>query len=155
MATEQALLALVSYQRYLADKSSIFNMDDSPVSDVSKGAGYEYKILLDGRYLTFDQPPVNRSGRILVPMRAIFEALGANVDWDKDNRKVTGTAKESKIQLVIGDSTAYINDKPVLLDVPAVIENGRTLVPVRFISESLDAEVDWDGNKKTVIIITE
>lgn len=155
MATEQALLALVSYQRYLADKSSIFDMDDSPVSDVSKGAGYEYKILLDGRYLTFDQLPVNRSGRILVPMRAIFEALGANVDWDKDNRKVTGTAKKSKIQLVIGDSTAYINDKPVPLDVPALIENGRTLVPVRFISESLDAEVDWDGNKKTVVIITE
>ena len=154
MATEQALLALVSYQRLLAEKDSLFRMKDVAGPSDSEGAGYEYKVLLNGRYLVFDQPPINRNDRILVPMRAIFEALGADVDWDDGLRKVTGTMEDRQVQLIIGDNTAYINATPVLLDVPAMIENSRTLVPVRFISESLDADVDWDGTTKTAIIKT-
>ncbi len=152
MATEQAMLALVSYQRLLAGKNSLFRMKDAGISE---GAGYEYKVLLNGRYLTFDQPPVNRNRRILVPMRVIFEALGADVDWDPELRKVTGTLGERRIELTVGENTAYIDGEPTLLDVPAVIENRRTLVPVRFISESLDAKVDWDASTNTAIIVKE
>ncbi len=154
MATEQAMMALVSYKRLLEEKESFFRMKDLADSFDSEGAGYEYKVLLNGKYLVFDQPPINRNGRILVPMRAIFEALGADVEWDNTLRKVTGTMEGRQVQLIIGDPTAYVNETPVLLDVPAVIENGRTMVPVRFISESLDAEVSWDGTTNTAIIKT-
>ncbi len=155
MATEQALLALVSYQRLLAGKEHLFRMGDVAGLSDSEGANYEYKILLNGKYLTFDQPPTNRKGRILVPMRAIFEALGADVEWNNDLRNVTGIIEGRQVRLAIGDNTAYVNGVPVSLDVPAVIEGGRTLVPVRFISESLDAEVTWDGKTNTAIIIKE
>lgn len=154
MATEQALLALVSYQRLLSGKEPLFRMADVSALADSEGANYEYKILLNGKYLTFDQPPINRNGRILVPMRAIFEALGADVAWDNNLRRATGTMEGRQVRLTIGNNTAYVNGEPVLLDVPAVIEGGRTLVPVRFISESLNAEVGWDGNTKTVTIVT-
>lgn len=150
MATEQALLALVSYERLLAGKDPLFRMKDV----AGEGAGYDYKVMLNGKYLVFDQPPINRNGRILVPMRAIFEALGADVDWDNNLRRVTGTMEGREVQLTIGDTTAYINGTPALLDVPATIENSRTLVPVRFISESLDAEVNWDKITNTAIIKT-
>jgi len=150
MATEQALLALVSYERLLAGKDPLFRMKDV----AGEGAGYDYKVMLNGKYLVFDQPPINRNGRILVPMRAIFEALGADVDWDNGLRRVTGTMEGREVQLTIGDTTAYINGTPALLDVPAMIENSRTLVPVRFISESLDADVNWDRTTNTAIIKT-
>ncbi len=150
MATEQALLALVSYERLLAGKDALFRMKDV----AGEGAGYDYKVMLNGKYLVFDQPPINRNGRILVPMRAIFEALGADVDWDNNLRRVTGTMEGREVQLTIGDTTAYINGTPALLDVPAMIENSRTLVPVRFISESLDADVNWDRTTNTAIIKT-
>lgn len=154
MATEQAMLALVAYQRLQANESPIFHMKDSSESDISEGSSYEYKVLLNGKYLTFDQPPINRNSRILVPMRGIFEALGADVQWDNDLRKVTGILGDRKVQLVIGEKTAYINDNPISLDVPAIIVNSRTMVPVRFISESLNANVDWDAKTNTAIIVT-
>ncbi|HAF59928.1 MAG TPA: copper amine oxidase, partial [Clostridiales bacterium UBA9856] len=110
-------------------------------------------MLLNGRYLTFDQPPINRNGRVLVPMRAIFEALGADVDWDNNLRRAIGTLGARQVQLTIDSKTAYINGEPVELDVPAVIESSRTLVPVRVVSEGLDAKVDWDGITNTVIIV--
>ena len=159
MPTEQALLALVSYQRLLAGESPIFRMKDVGANGGSgganEGANYEYKVLLNGRYLTFDQPPINRNGRVLVPMRAIFEALGADVDWDNNLRRAIGTLGARQVQLTIDSKTAYINGEPVELDVPAVIENSRTLVPVRVVSEGLDAKVDWDGITNTVIIVKE
>ncbi len=76
------------------------------------------------------------------------------MDWDNNLRRVTGTMEGREVQLTIGDTTAYINGTPALLDVPATIENSRTLVPVRFISESLDAEVNWDKITNTAIIKT-
>lgn len=154
MATEQALLALTSYKRLISKENSLFDMGDVSKSDSSAGADYKYKILLNGEYLTFDQPPINRDSRILVPMRAIFEALGADVQWDNDLRKATGVLENSNVSLIIGSKTAYANGKAIELDTPAIIENKRTLVPVRFISESLNAVVDWDSDTNTAVITT-
>lgn len=155
MATEQAMMALVSYERLLAQKNSFFKMEDLVGSPTSQGASYRYKVLLNGNYLTFSQPPINISGRILVPMRGIFEALGAKVDWDGRLRLVTGTFHERIIRLTVGESVAKVDGSEVKLEVPAVIENGSTLVPLRFISESLKAQVNWDPKTNTAIIIKE
>ena len=142
MATEQATLALVSYRRFQEGASSLFDMKDV----------YDYRVRLNSAYLLFDQAPVNQEGRILVPMRGIFEALGAEVSWNDKTKTATGMLGDRQVSLTVGEATAYVDGSAIELDVPAVIVNGRTLVPVRFIAESLNARVDWYGETKTVEI---
>lgn len=112
------------------------------------------KVSVDGDYLSFDQPPILANERTLVPFRAIFEKLGASVDWDGKTQTVTAVKGETEITLKIGESAIYVNGEKKELDVASQIVNDRTLVPVRAISESLGCEVGWDGDTKTVIIKT-
>ena len=116
------------------------------------GAAESIKVNLNGSPLAFDQPPIIENGRTLVPMRAIFEGLGAQVGWDGASGTVTGTQDGLVVVLKIGDTQALVNGNPVILDVPAKILGGRTLVPLRFIAESMGAKVDWDGRTSTVSI---
>lgn len=96
--------------------------------------------------------PVVKNGRTLVPVRAIFESMGATVDWDGKTKTVIGKTEDKIIKLVIGNKTALVNSKKVELDVPAKIINGSTMVPARFVAESLGAEVGWDNNTKSVLV---
>lgn len=112
-------------------------------------------VTLDGTVLTFDQNPVIIDGRTLVPLRGIFEAMGATVDWNEETRCVTATKGETTVLLTIGDNTIYRNGEAVALDVPAQIVNSRTLVPARAVSESFGARVDWNGETRNVIISTD
>lgn len=95
--------------------------------------------------------------RTMVPMRKIFELLGASVEWDGTNRIVTGTKNDISIKLQIDNKTATktINgvEENILLDTAPTIVNDRTMVPLRFIAESLDKQVGWDGANRTAIII--
>ncbi|MEW6573430.1 MAG: stalk domain-containing protein [Bacillota bacterium] len=109
-------------------------------------------VLVDGERLSCDVPPVIEQGRTLVPLRAIFEALGATVDWDGTTRTVTGRKGTTTVKLVVGQKTAYVNGEAVTLDVPARIISGRTMVPLRFVGESLGARVEWDGTAPRVIV---
>lgn len=113
------------------------------------------KVKVNDKPIIFDVAPVISEGRTLVPLRYIFEALGAEVKWDAATRTVTGIKGSDEIVLKIDSKDAVVNGETRKLDVPATILNGRTLVPARFISESLGAEVLWDGDSKTVIIKTE
>ena len=112
-------------------------------------------VLLNGESITFDQPPIIIDGRTLVPLRAIFEALGATVEWDGNTQTVTATRDNTVIKITIGDNKLYVNNNVTVLDVPAQIVNDRTLVPVRAVSEAFGCNVDWDGNTKTVSIVSE
>jgi hypothetical protein len=112
----------------------------------------EITVLLDGKQLFFDQTPVIEDGRTLVPLRKIFEALGAVVDWQDETQTVTAEKDGKKVSLTIGDKSASVDGKTVTLDVPAKIANGRTLVPARFVAESLGCAVDWDNDLQTVLI---
>ena len=112
----------------------------------------EIKIMLNGKALTMDQPPVIVDSRTLVPLRAIFEGLGATVTWDDSTKTATGIKDGKEIKITIDNTVAKVDGKDVTLDVPAQIISSRTMVPVRFISESLGCKVDWDGNTRTVII---
>jgi uncharacterized protein YkwD len=111
-------------------------------------------VQVNGRPLDLDVPPLIEAGRALVPMRAIAESLGAFVGWDAVARRVTILFNKDELTLVIDNDIAYMNDLPRQLDAPARIVDGRTLVPARFISESLHAEVDWNDVTRTVIITT-
>ncbi|OME95933.1 hypothetical protein BK124_19785 [Paenibacillus amylolyticus] len=102
-------------------------------------------VTLDGKLITFpDQDPLQQSGRVMVPVNAILEALGAEVTWDKTAKSVTAVLNNQTLVLKIGSSTATVNGETLEIDAPAIIQNSRTLVPVRFISEGLGLTVDWD-----------
>jgi len=113
------------------------------------------KVLLNGTEIAFDQPPIIEEGRTLVPMRAIFEAMGATVDWNGDTRTVTGTKDDIVVMMQIGNNVITKNGQEIMLDVPPQIVNDRTLVPVRAVAESFNAQVDWNGETRTVIIAAE
>lgn len=100
----------------------------------------------------FDQPPTIVNDRTLVPLRAIFEAMGAEVNWDPATRTVTAVRGEDKLSLVIDTNIINKNGKDFEIDVPAMIIGDRTMVPARAIAESLGASVDWNPHTRTVII---
>lgn len=103
----------------------------------------EDRLFIHGKTMKFDVPPVIREGRTLVPVRAISEGLGAQVDWNQDLKKVTVTKDGKVIELILGSNVVTVNGQPHQLDVPAQLMNNRTLVPIRFISEILGVSVDY------------
>lgn len=109
-------------------------------------------VVIDGQQQTYDQPPVVINGRTLVPLRGIFEALNANVNWDGSTQTVTAQKADTTITLQIGSTNATKNGDSITLDEAAQIMNGRTMVPVRFVGESLGANVNWDGVKNSIVI---
>jgi len=112
-------------------------------------------VLLNGKTLSFPQPPIIESGRTLVPMRVIFEELGATVDWDGATRTITATAQDLIIIMQVGNNVFTRNGEEVTLDVAPKIVNGSTLVPVRAVAESFDADVRWNQLASIVTIQVE
>ncbi len=112
----------------------------------------QISVIVNSKQVQFDVPPVIENGRTLVPLRAIFEALGAVVSWEPSTRTVTGVKGTKTIILTIDRTDATVNGIQKALDVPATIRNNRTLVPLRFISESLGSIVSWDGTSRTATI---
>ena len=115
-------------------------------------AAEQIKITVDGKVLPLDVPPTVVNGRTLIPLRAIFESLGATIQWDDKSKTVKGEKGDTKIILTIGKKTATVNEQAKSLDVPGIIKDSRTMVPARFIAESLGAKVDWNGSTQTVMI---
>jgi len=109
-------------------------------------------VFYNGEKIRFDQIPVIEEGRTLVPLRAIFEKLGAEVSWNGDTRTVKAVKGDIQVELTVDDVKAKKNGEIVELDVPAKIVGGRTLVPVRFVSDCFDVHVDWDETMKQVVL---
>ena len=112
-------------------------------------------LYVDTDKIETDVPPVIVNNRTLVPVRAIFEAIGATVEWDNDTRTATGTLGDTVVVIQIDNTTAYVNGVPKTLDVPAQIINNRTMVPARFVSEALDCDVTWNGATQTAAVANE
>jgi len=110
--------------------------------------------LVDGKKVTLDVAPVIVNGRTLVPVRFISEALGAEVGWDGASRTVAITLGNKKIMLQLDSSAAMVNGKQVVMDVPAMTMKGRTMVPIRFVSESLDLDVTFDNATREITIMS-
>lgn len=112
-------------------------------------------LVVDGEKLELDVSPQVVEQRTLVPLRAIFEKLGATVEWDQATQTATATKGADEVRITIDSTTAYVNDQAQTLDVPAMAIDGRTLVPVRFVSEALQADVQWIQETQTVQITTQ
>jgi N-acetylmuramoyl-L-alanine amidase len=128
--------------------------EQSGNSDVQTPVGSNQNpvVYLNGKKLNFDVEPIIENGRTMVPLRAIFEALGAQVDWDNDTRTVTAIKDDTTVVLPIGSTKPTVNGKEWPLDVPAKISQNRTLAPVRFVGEAFGSSVGWDAVARTVSI---
>lgn len=109
-------------------------------------------IWIDEEMIVYDVAPMIRNERTVLPIRVIAEALGASVAWNEPAQKVTIIKGDTVIEPFINQPYALVNGTPVQLDAPAFIENSRTYLPIRFISENLGASVVWDGLARTVTI---
>ncbi|AEI45360.1 hypothetical protein KNP414_06841 [Paenibacillus mucilaginosus KNP414] len=112
------------------------------------------KVDLNGSAVRFDTFPVLNGNTAMVPMRRIFELLGADMEWDESTSTVMAVKGETMIRITIGSDSASIGDRQVPLDKPATLVDGLTLVPVRFIAETFGAEVVWDEVTHTIQITT-
>lgn len=110
------------------------------------------RVIVDGSPVAFDQPPIVTGGRVLVPLRGVFEQLGAFVQWNPANGTILATRADSEVRLTLGSRIAFVNGSQVRLDVPALVVAGRTLVPLRFVGEAMGAYVQWDAAGRTVYV---
>ena len=111
-------------------------------------------VTYDGENISFDVQPEIVDDRVMVPMRTIFETFGAKVKWDSDTQTITAKKKSKTIQMTIGSSDMIKNDETYSFDVSPIIEDGRTLVPIRAISDMLGLDVEWNEKNNTVTITT-
>lgn len=109
-------------------------------------------IVFNGKIVKYDVPPIIQKGVTLVPLRVILETFGAQVNYIPASKKITVVKDNLNIALKIGDKTAAVNGKMVALSVAPQLINTRTFVPMRFISEALNAEVNWNSKTNTVEI---
>ncbi|WP_341479127.1 exo-beta-N-acetylmuramidase NamZ domain-containing protein [Heliobacterium chlorum] len=110
-------------------------------------------VWVDDRSVPFDRAPyIDSHDRVMVPLRAIVEALGATVDWDASNSQITVRKGNVLSQFTVGSTTALFNGVLKAMDTSPVILGDRTMVPARFVAESVGASVNWDGQNQSVLI---
>ena len=107
-------------------------------------------VVVNGSQMQFDQPPVERAGRVFVPLRGVFARLGATVVYDAGTINATGNGRN--VSLRIGSNQATVNGQAQSLDEAPFIIGSSTLVPLRFIAQALGASVDWNNDTSTVTI---
>ena len=113
-------------------------------------AAQSVTVTVNGSTVSFDQPPIERAGRVFVPLRGVFERLGASVVYA--NGLINATGNGRNISLHIGSTNATVNGQPVTIDVAPFLVGPRTLVPLRFVAQALGATVNWNAANRTVAI---
>ena len=137
--------------------AGLLNITVAPAAAAAAGE-QAIKVEVDERLLAFDVSPFVEKGRVLVPARTLFEALGASVEWDGKSKTVTAEKDDTVIKLTVGNKIASVTQRgvtQVILETPVEIVNGRTMVPLRLISEAFGARVVWDAKSRLVSIVTE
>ena len=107
---------------------------------------------VDGKILELDVPPQTVNNRTLVPLRAIFEGMGAVVDWQDDTQTVFAKKGNTVVKLTIGNTSPTVNGVTHLIDQPGIVIDGRTYVPLRFAAEAFGGSVDWDPAARIIHI---
>jgi hypothetical protein len=112
------------------------------------------RVLINGQECYFDHSPVIDNGRTLVPMRAFFESLGADVHWEPETNTAIAIRGGVEIRIIIGSSTPMVNGMETMINVPARLINETTFIPLRFIGEALDHSVSWEPLNRKITIET-
>ena len=112
-------------------------------------------VTVDGRPVRFEgQQPIMVNNSVLVPLRGVFEDMGAQVLWNQERQQVTAIKDDKRIRLMIGEHMANVDGRSVRMNTAPIVRNGSTLVPLRFLSEALGAQVRWNPNNEMVMIRT-
>ena len=137
-------------ERFKAEREKYFIRDYGP--GYGPGA-QEIMVTVKGKTVLFDSAPyIDSHNRVMVPLRAIVEALGAKVGWSQQTKTITVTAQDKRVILTVDSYSAEINGERREMDTTPVIKNNRTMVPARYIGEYLGAEVHWDAALRRVTI---
>lgn len=156
--TEESRNEVQKIIRYFKEQGSVFMTPSQYASYVKMLEEYrkddENKIALlcNNKILMSDSAPYIEKGRTMVPARIISENLNAKVSWNEETKTVTAERYGDIVEIKIDSDTALVNGNKTLLDAPARINNGRTMVPIRFIAEAFGAEVSWDNERRMVVI---
>ena len=140
---------------YLNEKNAMIKSGGGTKDDpyILEGKdGNSITVFSNGKQLDFNVEPIIENDRTLVGMRAVFEALGADVEWESDTSTAVAIKDNIKIRLQINNDIMLVDDAPIQLDAPARIINDNTMVPLRAVSESLGADVEWIGNLNRIVI---
>lgn len=127
----------------------------SLLASVSVSADEDINVMINGTAVNFDTPARIINGRTMVPVRAIFEALGAEVSWDAQTNTVTAENDIKKITMTIGVNYITDGELYIIMDTAPVIIDSRTYIPARFAAEAFGNSVGWDEEKRTVHILTD
>ena len=138
----------------VADKTKLDQAPQIDYNRVLEMNGSSIFVLLNEKQLEFDVAPQKENDRVLVPLRTIFEALGAEMSWNDERQQVTARREEITVELTIGEEKMLKNDEVIQLDVPAKLVKDRTLIPIRAAAEAFGAKVEWNEGTQTVIIET-
>lgn len=125
-----------------------------PSSPQGPTAAHAQSITIDGQSLRSNVAPIKRNGRTLVAMRPIFEGLGAQVQWDSSNKSIVAQTESTSVMMQIGNPMAVVDGRPVMLDQAPLLYLGNTMVPLRFVSEALGAQVNYDSYTNQIGIAT-
>ncbi|NLK20704.1 MAG: copper amine oxidase N-terminal domain-containing protein [Epulopiscium sp.] len=137
----------------------IFNISGGKVfaqnnGQQNKNPETQVNIIINGERFQPSTQPIIENGRILVPLRSLFEAMGIKVNWNAVEKTVYAFRENTAIQIAINSDKAFINEESVQLDQPAIIYRDSTYVPLRFIGEAFGGHVKWDSNTRTAEITT-
>ncbi len=139
----------------LATPLAALDQNSDLFSNIDYTKGKEIRVILEGNQLDFDVAPRIINGRVLVPMRKIFEAFGLSVTWDVALRAARGKNATMDIIFPIGSTKVEINGAQFELDVPAQIVNGSTMLPLRFLSEYMGYNIVWNSDAQLILLSKE
>ncbi len=137
---------------YIRNYNILLKTPKQPLYDALNELEKVPKIKYNDTFLAFEVPPVIENDYTLVPIRFLFEQMGAEVTWNQDTQTATVSQDNTTITFLIDDTEASVNGQAVRMKVPARLINGKTMVPVRFLSEELGYTVDWDGENRIITI---
>lgn len=113
-------------------------------------------VLVDNKPVEFrNEQPQTVQGRVMVPLRGVFEAIGAMVQYDPANRTIEASRNNESVGLRLGSKIAKKNGAEIMLDVPPRVIAGTTMVPLRFVAEAMGAKVGFDKANNRVEIMTQ
>ena len=137
---------------YLNEEEAMIMSGSGTAEDPYVMSGKEIRVTVNEKEMQLDQPAMIKDGIVLVPLRSIFEALGAEIIWDEESQTVTATKGEEKIKVQIGSSILNKNGTEIDLGYPALLEGERTMVPLNAIEEGLGVTAAWNGDALQVTI---